>query len=185
MRSVFSKAMVMVFGGICLVMALASSAVEHVKSLSRSTHQQEELLCKQFNGVEFKDDRIVFRDRNTFEHASALFARVLKSLGCITYEENRKRNGIITVELSEKKIVEHGLLGPGPEEEVETFRVVLSWSKGTENAETLPLVFTIPGRATADLGNDALMNIVTQSLRDLQSAIVVTHNRMRARLSVR
>lgn len=170
---------------VCLFIPFVSHAAQPVKVLPVHIQKRGEPLCNQFNSVEFKDDRVFSRDRDVVMNASVLFTKAVKKLGCIAYEGSGKHNGIVTVGLSEKRVVRRGLFGPGPEEESDTFRVLLSWSKGIENAETLPLTFTIPVQESADLGSGALTNIAIQSLRELQNAIVVMQNRMRAKLSVR
>jgi hypothetical protein len=170
---------------ICLFTAFVSHAAQPMKALPADINKRGEPLCNRFNGVEFKDDQIFSRDRDVVADASALFTKALKKLGCTTYDGRGKRNGIITVGLSRKRVIRHGLFGPGPEEESDTFHVFLSWSKGIENAETLPLTFTIPVPESADSGNDALTTIALQSLRELHAAINAMQNRIRAKLSVR
>lgn len=134
-------------------------------------------LCRQFNNVEIKNDWFSSYGRDVPREAAAVFEKTLTKLGCVVYHGTGKRNGVITVGLSFRRLVRDDLLGPGPREENSIFRVSLSWSRGIENAETLPLTFIFTRDGSADFDYVVIENVATQSLQELERAIRAIQNK--------
>lgn len=158
-----------VFLAVCIVVqndvAFATSKGKGKNSVP-DRRERKELKCEEFNGIEIKENWTLPLNAFPLGISSSppdILRDVLRRIGCVIYDGTKKRRGVITIGISVKDPSQNKM-----PTNTDTVEVVLSWSRGIENAQTSFVGVVSQGFPARE---EELRSILAESIKDLRMAI--------------